>query len=334
MHLKSDNGIVFKTYVQGSYFGEVEILEGNLRDCTVQVTSQGANFLVLNKKDLLDVMEEFPDMAREIKEIARVRKLRNEAARNHVDNLLPSHRRSSLELHQAPIKLPEVQEPPKSKEPDIEILSPGRSRRMTGWNLLPNTLKENNRRIWEQAIKQDQEMRNESLWSAVTKAFKDTKLQDGETTPIVQRRAKNKIINSLANNLLKSEFGLSINSTPSTDTIDSNHLHHPDSADSDSKPQFMPHPKQFKIRIASLQDPDIVEAPLRALESMLEYSEDSDSFHSMMENPAGLLSDFGMLEDEVERCLDDGRQIMKHIESKQSSISNMLTDILQKLPRK
>lgn len=324
---------MFKTYVQGSYFGEVEILEGNLRDCTVQVTSQGANFLVLNKKDLLDVMEEFPEMAKEIKEIARVRKLKNEAARNHVDSLLPSNRRSSLDLHEPPFKLPEVQEPPKSKEADVEMFSPGRSRRMTGWNLLPNSLKENNRRLWEKAIKQDQEMRNESLWSAVSKAFKDTKMQD-ETTPIVQRRAKNKIINSLANNLLKTEFGLSINSTPSTDTIDSNHLYHPEPAESDSKPQFISQPRHCRIRIASLQDPDIVEAPLRALESMLEYSEDSDSFHSMIENPVGLLSDFGMLEDEVERCLDEGRQVMKHIESKQSSISNMLTDILLKLPRK
>ncbi len=325
---------MFKTYVQGSYFGEVEILEGNLRECTVQVTSQGANFLVLNKKDLLDVMEEFPDMAKEIKEIARVRKLRNEAARNHVDNLLPSNRRSSLELHQTPLNLPEILEPPKPKEPDVEILSPSKNRRMTGWNLLPNSLKENNRRIWEQAIKQDQEMRNESLWSAVTKAFKDTKLQDGEVAPIVQRRAKNKIINSLANNLLKSEFGLSMNSTPSTDTVDSNNLYHPDSGDFDLKHQFMPYPKEFKIRVACLQDPDIVEAPLRALELLLECSEDSDSFDSMMENPAGLLSDFGMLEDEVERCLDEGREVMKNIGLKQTTISNMLTDILLKLPRK
>lgn len=325
---------MFKTNVQGSYFGEVEMLEGSLRDCTVQVRSQGANFLVLNKKDLLDVMEEFPDMAKEIKEIARVRKLKNEAARNHVDNLLPINRRSSLELHQTPLKLPEIQEPPEPKEPDVKITSPRNKRRMTGWNLLPSSLKENNRRLWEQAIKQDQEMRNESLWSAVSKSFKDTKLEDGEVAPIIQRRAKNKIINSLANNLLKSEFGLSINLTPSTDTIDSNPLYHPDSADSDCKHQFIPHPKQFKIRVSSLQDPDIAEAPLRALELLPECFDDLNSLHSMMENPTGLLSDFGMLEDEVERCLDEGREVMKHIESKQTSISNMLTDILLKLPRK
>ena len=35
VNLKASNGVVFKTYVEGSYFGEVDIFEGKCRDCTV-----------------------------------------------------------------------------------------------------------------------------------------------------------------------------------------------------------------------------------------------------------------------------------------------------------
>ena len=84
VNLKTQNGIAFKTYVQGSYFGEVEILENKTRTCSVQAHKDGAEFLVLSKRQFLKTMEEFPKIAEEIRETARMRGIKNSEAKDSV----------------------------------------------------------------------------------------------------------------------------------------------------------------------------------------------------------------------------------------------------------
>lgn len=279
-------------------------------------------------------MEEFPDMGDEIKEIARVRKLKNDAARIHVDNLQPINRRASLELLNTTPKPkpPEVIEIQKAKS--TEPLSPRRERRITGVNILPNIQKENNRKIWKEAIKQDQEIRNESLWTAVTKAFKESETQDDEAKPILQKRNKTKIINSLASNLLKGDFGMIMNSKLAIGTTDLNKPIHLDSSDKEqpNKLQFLPWRRDPKIFMSTLLNSSYAEAALGPSDSSSDSSSNSsESLQSFDGYSGGLFSDFALLEEDVEKGLDDSKNMMKSIESKQTSIINMLEDIVNKL---
>ena len=84
VNLLTYNGLVFKTYVQGSYFGEVEILENKTRSCTVQAHLEGAEFLVLSKRHFFMLIDEFPKIGEEIKETARLRSLKNTEAKELV----------------------------------------------------------------------------------------------------------------------------------------------------------------------------------------------------------------------------------------------------------
>ncbi|CAG9312626.1 unnamed protein product [Blepharisma stoltei] len=81
------NGIVFKTYSQGSYFGEVDVLNNKLRSYTAQVASQTGNFLVLSKRDLMNFMKEFTNIAKEVKATADVRETKYKDA---IDSVLNS----------------------------------------------------------------------------------------------------------------------------------------------------------------------------------------------------------------------------------------------------
>ena len=71
----------FIAYVQGSYFGDSDIFfqdEGNGgRDGTAMADSE-VHLLVLGKKDLNAIMEEFEEMAKEMKQIAKERKANHE----------------------------------------------------------------------------------------------------------------------------------------------------------------------------------------------------------------------------------------------------------------
>lgn len=66
-------GVVFKSYFQGSYFGEVDVIKNLLRSYTAQVVSQSADFLVLSKRDCMNFMKEFPNIAKEVKTTAHLR---------------------------------------------------------------------------------------------------------------------------------------------------------------------------------------------------------------------------------------------------------------------
>lgn len=87
VNLKAANGIVFKTYIEGSYFGEVEILHNQLRTCTIQVSTQNADMVVLSRRDFLQVLHEFPDVELELRDIAKIRAKKNSSAKAHVLNI-------------------------------------------------------------------------------------------------------------------------------------------------------------------------------------------------------------------------------------------------------
>lgn len=81
VNLLASNGFAFRSYVQGSYFGEGEVLEGRNRDCTVEVAEPGAKFMLLHKHDFLQLLEQFPKIAEEITETARLRTIKNAEAK-------------------------------------------------------------------------------------------------------------------------------------------------------------------------------------------------------------------------------------------------------------
>jgi len=88
VNLKASNGIAFKTYVQGSYFGESEILENTTRTYTVQIASPIAELLAMSKAVFWSMMEEFPQVAQEVIETARLRTLKNSEAKQHALSLI------------------------------------------------------------------------------------------------------------------------------------------------------------------------------------------------------------------------------------------------------
>ena len=55
----ASNGIIFKSYVQGSYFGEVDILENRRRDCSV-LAAVDSEILVINKRQFCKMIDQFP----------------------------------------------------------------------------------------------------------------------------------------------------------------------------------------------------------------------------------------------------------------------------------
>ena len=57
---------MFKSYLQGSYIGEVEVLNNKPRQYTIQIASKYAEFLVISKRDFLNVLKEFPDVSAEV----------------------------------------------------------------------------------------------------------------------------------------------------------------------------------------------------------------------------------------------------------------------------
>jgi len=70
----------FIAYVEGSYFGDSDIFfqdDSNGRDGTAMADSE-VHLLVLGKKDLNAIMEEFEEMAKEMKQIAQERKANHE----------------------------------------------------------------------------------------------------------------------------------------------------------------------------------------------------------------------------------------------------------------
>lgn len=70
--------IAFVTYVQGSYFGELEILWRTLRTSTAR-TQCSAELLALPREHFLRVLNKYPSVREEMLEIAHIRQARNTA---------------------------------------------------------------------------------------------------------------------------------------------------------------------------------------------------------------------------------------------------------------
>ena len=73
--------IPFNIYTQGSYFGDIELMIGNLatngRDGTAEVDAE-SSFLFVTKINLFKTLKKFPNVAREMKYVAGERKKRHE----------------------------------------------------------------------------------------------------------------------------------------------------------------------------------------------------------------------------------------------------------------
>jgi CRP-like cAMP-binding protein len=68
--------VIYKSYFKGSYFGEIELIHNIVRIDTAKTNSKG-EMQVLSLEDFHYILEEFPDVAKEIKHIALERLRRN-----------------------------------------------------------------------------------------------------------------------------------------------------------------------------------------------------------------------------------------------------------------
>ena len=69
------SGICYRAYIQGAYFGEVEILLGKTRNCTVRASDNNTQLLLMTKIHFIRMLEDFPKIAKEVIEIAHSREL-------------------------------------------------------------------------------------------------------------------------------------------------------------------------------------------------------------------------------------------------------------------
>ncbi len=77
-----------KTYVQGSYFGEIEMVNNTIRQSTIRA-EMDCELLTLSRKAFLRLMEDFPNYREELKQIAEERQLRIHEALRKIKQLLP-----------------------------------------------------------------------------------------------------------------------------------------------------------------------------------------------------------------------------------------------------
>lgn len=91
VNLRANNGIIFRIYSKGSYFGECEILNNTHRSETVQVKTQAAVFYILSASDVLEMMEEHSDIASEIIKRAKIRENKHKQDKQRVAQLKPNN---------------------------------------------------------------------------------------------------------------------------------------------------------------------------------------------------------------------------------------------------
>jgi CRP-like cAMP-binding protein len=80
---KASNGVVFRSYVSGSYFGEIELLGNSTRINSAQVSASPSELLALSKKFLEVVFKDYPEIYNEINALASVRQKVNSEAMAH-----------------------------------------------------------------------------------------------------------------------------------------------------------------------------------------------------------------------------------------------------------
>lgn len=150
VNLITQNGIAFKTYVQGSYFGEVEILENKTRTCSVRAHKEGAEFLVLSKRQFLKTMEEFPKIAEEIRETARMRGIKNSEAKDCVLHVDQSSRCSNNDKSRINID--------KTTLNSVDLVDENSSLRLERLkSRTVNSTREKHRKMWQKLIQEKNE---------------------------------------------------------------------------------------------------------------------------------------------------------------------------------
>jgi CRP-like cAMP-binding protein len=77
--LVDNNGYIFKSYVEGSYFGEIEIIDKTVRDANA-IAEQNCEILLIKKKDFKKIMNDFPEVYQEIVKVSTLRKQKNRDA--------------------------------------------------------------------------------------------------------------------------------------------------------------------------------------------------------------------------------------------------------------
>ncbi|OMJ70146.1 hypothetical protein SteCoe_31944 [Stentor coeruleus] len=79
--LNINKNVVFRVYFQGSYFGEIEILESTNRDCTATIGTRNAELYAISKIDLMGSLKEYPQVFEEFYNIARIRAIKHEESK-------------------------------------------------------------------------------------------------------------------------------------------------------------------------------------------------------------------------------------------------------------
>ncbi|OMJ93103.1 hypothetical protein SteCoe_4049 [Stentor coeruleus] len=87
--------LVFRVYKEGSYFGEIEILENKYRDCTTTIGSRTAELYTLSKNAFLTVLKDYPSVMNNLQKIAKDRDKKHEESKKDalfgVDHCKISH---------------------------------------------------------------------------------------------------------------------------------------------------------------------------------------------------------------------------------------------------
>ena len=68
-----ESGIAYKSYLKGSYFGDIEVMQRLSRLDTVQTAASAVELYILAHEHFFALMEKFPDVADELVAVSRVR---------------------------------------------------------------------------------------------------------------------------------------------------------------------------------------------------------------------------------------------------------------------
>jgi CRP-like cAMP-binding protein len=164
---EADNKEIFKTFVQGSYFGEIELIAGRLRMATTRVVTETADLLVQPKDKFLKMMEEFPKLSKEIQETALLRNSDLEARKS--DALTPGKSISKLTKARRQSSVVQIE-----GEEEVKMDPVVKSRL---WHHAKDLVKQQNfRKMWKKmdSRRSSVEKPKASKWDTVLKAiFKD-----------------------------------------------------------------------------------------------------------------------------------------------------------------
>ena len=86
----SMSNFTFKTMVNGSYFGEIEVLFNQPRGYTAK-SAFSTEMLTLERNKFIDNLDQYPEIADEVITLARVRKMQNEECFAEIQEAIEAH---------------------------------------------------------------------------------------------------------------------------------------------------------------------------------------------------------------------------------------------------